>query len=495
MKLICSLIVVIILLIYAPHASAKIEANGPVLNGQPIDVELPQRFHLKNRGGSDGSGLCVFASLSHAGVWHNDPVSQGMFQFMFTRPGGGYPSKVDAMYQAAARQAGKPVPEYIQHTGGDMEFLKLAIKTGRYPSVTYAGYDGVYYAGRVAHMVNLVHLSDQWAAIHDNNYPGKWLWMSPSEFESRWKAMGGGWAVVLLKPGKPPEVSEKTEHLVSTQKWADNEDQEGLVIGAIPRRQNCADGSCDPSVAAQRPVVAADESTRWVAVEGNSGFYHLVKGNKVVGKWYPDGEGFWAIQEDGSWRSAPLPQALPYDLAAINTEYIQSYGTKYSKSGSPCSRYESFTSLVEGNLTDDGKAMRIVIATSDPAIREKFKKAWDGDARFAKYKGLFQLVADASDWQLEGYKPGITIVRPGPMPARSGEVIKQVGDLDLDLLLKLLDQILNPPPPAPTPDPNNPQPSPTPAPINTFYVLLGFILMWLFGKKSQKQAALAKESK
>jgi hypothetical protein len=103
-----------------------------------------------------------------------------------------------------AADRGLPVPEYIQHNGGDMGFLKMALATGRMVSVTYAGFDNVYYSRQIPHMVNLVHLSDSWAVILDNNNPGKYLWMTPGEFERRWKAMSGGWAVVLLAPPPPP---------------------------------------------------------------------------------------------------------------------------------------------------------------------------------------------------------------------------------------------------------------------------------------------------
>jgi hypothetical protein len=53
-------------------------------------------------------------------------------------------------------------------------------------------------------MVNLVHLSAKSAAIQDNNFPGKWLWLPRAMFLERWRALGGGWAVVLLKAGPPP---------------------------------------------------------------------------------------------------------------------------------------------------------------------------------------------------------------------------------------------------------------------------------------------------
>lgn len=96
------------------------------------------------------------------------------------------------------------VPKYVQHTKGDMKFLKASLAAGRYPCVTYSGHDDVFYHYHISHMVNLVHLSEKWAVIHDNNFPGKYLWMTPDEFEQRWKERNGGWAVVLLDPPPPP---------------------------------------------------------------------------------------------------------------------------------------------------------------------------------------------------------------------------------------------------------------------------------------------------
>ena len=92
---------------------------------------------------------------------------------------------------------------YVQHTGGDESFLELALKTGRMPGVTYAGRDNRY-SGPIAHMVNLVYLDADQAAILDNNYPEKLLWMSRKEFLTRWRDQGGGWAVVLLTPPASP---------------------------------------------------------------------------------------------------------------------------------------------------------------------------------------------------------------------------------------------------------------------------------------------------
>ena len=45
--------------------------NGPVApDGEEVQNDLPKEFpHIRNRGGSDGKGLCVFASLNHSAIW------------------------------------------------------------------------------------------------------------------------------------------------------------------------------------------------------------------------------------------------------------------------------------------------------------------------------------------------------------------------------------------------------------------------------------------
>lgn len=181
-----------------------IDAGGRDNRGEQVTVDLPDGQHLKNMGGSNGAGLCVFTSIDHAARYQDVPSLIGFRDYMTKFPGGGWPQKVDEYIPRMAASKGMAAPDYVQHTGGDAEFLKLALTTGRYPCVTYDGRDGVFYRGSIAHMVNLVHLSDRLAVIHDNNYPGKYLWMTPDEFLSRWRGNGGGWAVVLLAPPPPP---------------------------------------------------------------------------------------------------------------------------------------------------------------------------------------------------------------------------------------------------------------------------------------------------
>lgn len=170
--------------------------RGP--KGQEPVCDLPTEYRMKNVGGRDGAGLCVFTSINHSAFWQQAKELQDFQKKMRSEPGGGYPEKVDAMIA----KYGKGV-DYVQHTGGDEEFLTLALKTQRMPGVTYAGRDNRY-SGPIAHMVNLIYLDSEVAAILDNNFPDKPLWMTRKEFLDRWRDRGGGWAVVLLNAPPPP---------------------------------------------------------------------------------------------------------------------------------------------------------------------------------------------------------------------------------------------------------------------------------------------------
>jgi len=175
---------------------------------EALACDLPALEHLKNTGGSDGAGLCVFTSVEHCARWQNEESLRGFQQKMRKEPGGGYPEKLDRMM---ARYC--PNASYLQYTGTDPSLLKLALHTGRMPAVTY-GFSPRY-GNRIAHMVNLVHFSDRWACILDNNFPGedKYEWMKPAEFERRWTLGNGGWAVFLLNPPPPPvPTSSQIQH-------------------------------------------------------------------------------------------------------------------------------------------------------------------------------------------------------------------------------------------------------------------------------------------
>jgi len=182
--------------------------DGPVhADGTRLQIHIPRELHQKNTGGSDGAGLCVFASMRHAGLWQNDPVFAALFDWMKRHPGGSYPRKTDAMIERYCKEKGLPKPLYMQVEGKDLEILKLAVKTGRPPGITMGYLPG--YRSRIAHMVSLVHAGPggHWAVL-DNNYPGRFAWMGQAEFLRSYTSHGQGWAIVLLSAPPPPAPKE-----------------------------------------------------------------------------------------------------------------------------------------------------------------------------------------------------------------------------------------------------------------------------------------------
>jgi hypothetical protein len=193
-----------------PESLSKIGASegGPVSPaGVEIQCDLPGQHHLKNKGGSDGLGLCVFTSIDHSSRWQNAKQLVGFRDYMTRFPGGGHPTKVDKMVEQICKERGVPKPVYLQIEGTkDLELLKLACATGRMPAVTYSRSPTKRYnGGSIAHMVSLPHADDKHFAVLDNNYPGadKYEWMTPDEFIKVCNP-SGYWAVILLNPPPPP---------------------------------------------------------------------------------------------------------------------------------------------------------------------------------------------------------------------------------------------------------------------------------------------------
>lgn len=184
----------------------KALVGGPVHpDGTEVLIDLPSRFHVKNKGGSDGAGLCVYASARHSGLWHDEPVFQGLFEWMRSYPGGSYPEKFDRSVEQFCQQKSLPKPAYLNTVTGDLALLRKACQAGYFPGVTYAFSPTGRYGGRISHMVSLVHLDDRWAAILDNNFPGSIEWMPVADFKRSWTGGGeSGWALIPLRPGPPP---------------------------------------------------------------------------------------------------------------------------------------------------------------------------------------------------------------------------------------------------------------------------------------------------
>lgn len=168
-------------------------------------IDLPASQHLRNKGGTDGAGLCVFTSAEHSMRWAGMPLDGFRDWMAQNHRGGGWPEKLTSMLRAYCLQKGVSEPDYFQVLDGDLEILKAACKNGRMPCVTYAFSPTGRYRGRIAHMVNIVHCDDNWVCVLDNNFPGvnNYEWMTPAEFR-RVFTTGGPWAVIFLHHGPPP---------------------------------------------------------------------------------------------------------------------------------------------------------------------------------------------------------------------------------------------------------------------------------------------------
>jgi hypothetical protein len=193
------------------HPAQGIEVGGPTHDGVEVQVDMPLSLRKHNIGGSDGSGLCVFTSIQNAARCQHVTTLEDFQHFMSSRPGVGYPQKVDAMIAACAKQSSGGPVRYLQYQGTDPTPIRLALEAGRLPCITYDGRDKVHYSGHIEHMINCVYFSDKpdgLVAVLDNNFIGddQLVWMTIPEFTSRWIGGAGrtGWMVLLLDPGVPP---------------------------------------------------------------------------------------------------------------------------------------------------------------------------------------------------------------------------------------------------------------------------------------------------
>lgn len=195
---------------WGPRTLAPVGARvgGPVsADGVEVQIDLPGDQHLRNVGGSDGAGLCVFTSIDHSARWQNVQPLIGFRDWMRKHPGGGYPTKVDQMISRICQEKNTPKPEYIQIEGSDTSLLVKACQAGLMPAITYGiSPTGRYGGQRIPHMVSLMHADGNNFVILDNNYPGveRYEWMNATEFKRSYTIVGGGWAVILLPPGPPP---------------------------------------------------------------------------------------------------------------------------------------------------------------------------------------------------------------------------------------------------------------------------------------------------
>jgi hypothetical protein len=188
---------------------ARISIAGPTApdGATQVAVDLPADQRIKNIGSRvDGAGMCVMSSVEMAARWANLEDLRGLRDWCAKQSGGAYPAKVDRQLREYAAFRSINVPEYGQLEDASYDDVAAVLRSGRLACVTYAGYDGVRYRGPIAHMVCAVHANGAWVALLDNNAVGEneLMWMTPQEFDRRFRDMGGGWLFWWCSPPPPP---------------------------------------------------------------------------------------------------------------------------------------------------------------------------------------------------------------------------------------------------------------------------------------------------
>jgi hypothetical protein len=473
-------------------AAPSIRENGPELDGEAVTCDLPTSEHLRNAGSTiDGRGLCVFTSIDHAARWANEPALIGFRDFMRRYPGGGYPEKVDEFIPRMARSKGLPIPAYVQHTGGDPEFLRLALKTGRYPCVTYSGRDGVFYRGSVAHMVNLVHLSERWAVIQDNNFPGRWLWMPPAEFLARWQGSGGGWAIVLLKPGPPPIPINLVALHRPNPGPTHFSTEEGMQFAPCLMSALVALGSpCGPRGC---PTPTAPDDYRWQADPKYPEYRYLYRGRTQVGTFHPGPIGYRNLLADGTWSELCAPPVpLPVGVIAnfgLDADRIAG-APEYWLNGRAVSRQEALAAF--GTLTDDSSRLRLTVV-GDEGLRKQVLADLASHPALLALRDRLAVQDYAPDhWAAAGvgFAPGVT-VQPPPGPDGKAPVLfrfaSYAGPESLAAAIRKADPLYRP---ERDPDPGRLSSSPSfdlskvpPA----AWAVGGFVLALLFARRKENR--------
>jgi hypothetical protein len=147
-------------------------------------VNLPLSLRQKNwNQGKQGS--CVHATLISLLRWQNEFA---LADYHKSRHGGG--EWIESMNRTLDRDGIR----YAYTATGDVSFLEWACETRRGAGVAIMG-------GK--HMVALVHLDKEQAALLDNRRVHRYIWVPRSNFVSEW-LHSGGWAVTPVYSPVPP---------------------------------------------------------------------------------------------------------------------------------------------------------------------------------------------------------------------------------------------------------------------------------------------------
>lgn len=503
----------------APAQQGFTFTSEPTHQGVRAVVDLPLNQHKRNVGGSDGAGLCVYTSFWHSAIWASVKEVFGFRAYMERRPGGSYPDKFAATLNNYCREKGIPVPAYIQHTGGDVEVLELALKTGRCPAVTYCGVDPFYGNQVIAHMVTLVHLDSQWACIIDNNNPGKYLWMPRDAFIARWQGVqrngqpylirmgmravpvGGGWTIILLDSPPPPYPKKPTDMEFGQQcqgnRWGTPGSEPvwfpaGPVIPANPAKPSTAPG-----------VIPG--TGKWIPHVNGVEWYYWV-GDRCLAVGFTDGHCESTNQygiATGKRIQPPVP--LPFTVAPQTAvgefppggvDPLKLNGEPQNWiSGQKCSKSALKFALIggDGGLIDDSSKWHLTVV-GDEWFRSVVKSHLDKLPKETIGK-LHVKFYEPSQWEVSQFSLSLGVTLRAPAVDRMGSELgfvdkeKYTKESLNDLLAAPGGPIIRPIPipiPIPTPvDPNDPNPPKTNSLSELIAVFLLGVLGWFLARKKE----------
>jgi hypothetical protein len=488
------------LLVFSLPADAEFIVGGmthPTKPDKRVTCDLPANLHMRNTGGigprgpGTGAGLCVPTSIEVCGRWQRIESLDGLQKWMTVREGGAYPSKVVKILNEYCK--GKP-PQYLQHEGGDAEFVELCLKTGRCVGTTYCGMDNVFYDRVIAHMVNTVYLDDQDAAILDNNNPGKILWMLRSEWEQRWNgvqangspymirdgfrsmAVGGGWAFVGLETPPPPYPTKPA--------IAEVNDDAGVVYG------QCGPNGCRLPVSPYYlPITTPNYNWRGPLRDDSGEYWFLDADGVTVG--YLASDGWHPVTRPGYYQTASIgdPPVSPPATAFTANHGIDvaklTGAKKYTHTGVDVDRQQAFAAVTGGALADDSSKLNLS-AVGSSAFVDRVKRALDKLEE--KHRAKIKLKSYAPDaWEVTQFKltRGATL-RDADNGSRVAPTLGTLADdATEEAILVWLKSILDPPAPSPA-NPLTPDTPSTPGPDNWLYVVMAAIAAMILGNRKDK---------
>lgn len=155
-------------------------------------VNVPRKLRQGNwlRPGTRDDGSCCHAALVSLLRWQGQyTLADGWRR---THSGGEFTWTM----KGDLDKAGIP---YAWCQNGDPKFLEWAVRTRRGACIQYRDSP----ESKCHHMVNVVHLTDKWVGILDNNDVRRFKWMDRADFMRNWQS-SEGWAFTpCFSPAAP----------------------------------------------------------------------------------------------------------------------------------------------------------------------------------------------------------------------------------------------------------------------------------------------------